>query len=173
MRCSLCIFSNTMSDRRVVRSKFEEEISTYGCEVWPQKFNTLSCLSRHQREEHGPKVYCKHCGVDFPQARTFALRKHENRCSQETYRPRGRIRQQQHQQLRSRSPRAPFRVSTFSRHRSQSRSRTRPLIQRQREWHRDDRHHKTSQPHQVTHHKTSPRKESVPQKQKISAPEVT
>ena len=143
-----------MSDRRVVRSKFEEEISTYWCEVCPQKFDTLSRLGRHRLEKHGPKVYFKHCGVDFPQARTFALNKHENRCSQETYRPRGRIRQQQHQQIMSRSPRAPFRVSTFSRHRSRSRSRTRPLIQRETEGQRDDRHHKTSQPHQVTHHKT-------------------
>ena len=141
-----------MSDRRVVRSKFEEEISTYWCEVCPQKFDTLSRLGRHRREELRPKIYCKLCGVDYPKARTFALRKHENICSQETYRARVRIRQQQQRQMRSRFPRTPFRVSTFSGRRSRSRfPKARQLKQGQSEDHWDDTRHKTPTSRLVTH----------------------
>ena len=132
-------FQITMSDRRIVNKRLQIE-DTYQCEVCHRKFSEVHYLSRHRREEHGPRVHCRHCSASFPRCRTFQMRRHEERCLEQSYRPRGRIRRERESQGRSQSPRGdggsqrprsrspkPERYDKFASSRNQStRSRSRP-----------------------------------------------
>ena len=132
-------FQNTMSDRRIVNKRLQVE-DTYQCEVCHRKFSEVHYLSRHRREEHGPRVHCRHCSASFPRCRTFQMRRHEERCLEQSYRPRGRIRREREsrgpsqsphgdggsRRPRSRSPK-PERYDKFASSRNQStRSRSHP-----------------------------------------------
>ena len=92
-----------MSDRRIVNKRLQVE-DTYQCEVCHRKFSEVHYLSRHRREEHGPRVHCRHCSASFPRCRTFQMRRHEERCLEQSYRPRGRIRRERESRGRSQSP---------------------------------------------------------------------
>ena len=100
-----------MSDRRVVTKRPEE---TYRCEECCRSFSQLNYLTRHKREEHGPRVYCRHCNASFPQCRSFQLRIHEDKCLKESYHPRGRVRRERESRGRSQSPRSSLRPKTRS-----------------------------------------------------------
>ena len=121
-----------MSDCRVVRttqeSQFGAAISTFWCDACGASFSERSRLTRHYRERHGPKVYCCHCGIDYPRTRASDMRDHEMRCSLASYKPRGRIRQHHEQRpphrdgfrrRRSKSPK-----TTLSNRSSRPRSRS-------------------------------------------------
>ena len=84
----MCVFQNIMSDRRIVTKRPDE---TFRCEKCARSFSELHYLTRHKREEHGPRVYCRHCNASFQQCRSFQLRDHEKRCQEKSYHPRGRI----------------------------------------------------------------------------------
>ena len=91
-----------MSDRRIVTKRPDE---TFRCEKCARSFSELHYLTRHKREEHGPRVYCRHCNASFPQCRSFQLRDHEKRCQEKSYHPRGRILRERESRGRSQSPR--------------------------------------------------------------------
>ena len=88
-----------MSYRRIVNKRVED---TYQCE---RKFSEVHYLSRHRREEHGPRVHYRHCSASFPRCRIFQLRCHEEQCQQQIYRPRGRICLEHESQGQCQSPR--------------------------------------------------------------------
>ena len=91
-----------MSDRRIVTKRPDE---SFRCETCSRSFSELHYLTRHKREEHGPRVFCRHCNASFPQCRSFQLRDHEKRCQEKSYYPWGRIRRERESRGRSQSPR--------------------------------------------------------------------
>ena len=91
-----------LSDPRIVTKRPDE---SFRCQTCSRSFSELHYLTHHKREEHGPRVHCRHCNASFAQCRRFQLRDHEKNSQEQSYPPRGCIRLERESRGQSQSPR--------------------------------------------------------------------